>query len=178
MHNDVESILFSEEQLQNICKKLGKQITEDFKGQEVLVVGVLKGSFIFLGDLVKRIDGDLNIDFIDASSYYNGTETTSHVTISKDLSIDPAGKCVLIVEDIVDSGNTANFLVDYMRAKKAKDVKFCTLFDKPERRKVPFTPDYIGATVDNNFIVGYGLDYAEKYRHLPYIGILKESVYL
>lgn len=178
MHNDVEKILFSEEELKKICQRLGKQITKAFEGQKVLVVGVLKGSFIFLGDLVKNIDGDLNIDFIDASSYYNGTQTTSHVTISKDLSIDPDGKCVLIVEDIVDSGNTANFLVDYMKAKNAKDVKFCTLFDKPKRRQVAFTPDYIGASVDDNFIVGYGLDYAENYRHLPYIGILKESVYL
>src|SRR5574344_2237747 len=115
MHNDVEKILFSEDELKKICQRLGKQITKDFEGQKVLVVGVLKGSFIFLGDLVKNIDGDLNIDFIDASSYYNGTQTTSHVTISKDLSIDPDGKCVLIVEDIVDSGNTANFLVNYMK---------------------------------------------------------------
>lgn len=177
LHKDVESILLSQEKLEKIVKSLAKQIEKDYNDKEFIMVGLLKGSVVFMADLMKRINLDFSIDFIVASSYGSGTESSGKVKIVSDLTQPVAGKDVLIVEDIVDSGNTLNFVMNYLMTKGANDVKVCTLCDKPSRRKVPFTPDYCGAEIPDEFIVGYGLDYDELYRNLPYIGILKRSVY-
>lgn len=177
MHKDVESILISQEKLENIVNSLAKQIEKDYNGREFIMVGLLKGSIVFMAELMTKIDLDFEIDFMVASSYGGGTESSGKVKILKDLSVDPKGKDILIVEDIVDSGNTLNFVVNHLVTQGAKSVKICTLCDKPSRRKVPLVPDYCGAEIPDEFIVGYGLDYDEKYRNLPYIGILKRSVY-
>lgn len=177
MHKDVESVLISQEKLENIVKSLAKQIEKDYNGREFIMVGLLKGSIVFMAELMTKINLDFEIDFMVASSYGGGTESSGKVKIIKDLSISAKDKDILIVEDIVDSGNTLNFVVNHLVSAGARDVKIVTLCDKPSRRKVPLTPDYCGAEIPDEFIVGYGLDYDEKYRNLPYIGILKRSVY-
>ena len=177
MHKDVESVLLSEKQLEIIVNSLAKKIEKDYNGKEFIMVGLLKGSVAFMADLMKKIDLDFSIDFMVASSYGSGTESSGKIKIISDLTQPVEGKDVLIVEDIVDSGNTLNFICNYLVTKGAKDVRVVTLCDKPARRKVPFTPDYVGTEIPDEFIVGYGLDYDEKYRNLPYIGILKRSVY-
>jgi hypoxanthine phosphoribosyltransferase len=170
---DVGGVLLTEKEIKNRVKELGKQISEDYKGEDIFVVGVLKGSFIFMSDLVRELDGDVSVDFIVASSYGDATETTGSVEIKKDLDRSPAGKNVLIVEDIIDSGVTLKYLRDfYFAGKGAKSVKICTLLDKPSRRKTDVIPDYSGFTVDDRFIIGYGLDYAEQFRQLPHITYL------
>lgn len=174
---EVGGIMLTEEQLKERVKELGRQISEDYKGEEILAVGVLKGSIIFMADLVRAIDGDVTFDFLVASSYGDGTETSGAVQIKKDLDRSPAGKNVLIIEDIIDSGVTLKYLKDsYFAGKGAKTVKIVTLLDKPARRKTDVVPDYSGFTVDDRFIVGYGLDYAEKFRQLPHITYLTEIV--
>ena len=177
LHKDVESVLISQEKLENIVKTLAKQIEKDYNDKEFMMVGLLKGSVVFMTDLMKQINLDFPIDFIIASSYVSGTESSGRVKIVSDLTLSCEKKDILIVEDIVDSGNTLNFVINYLMTKGANSVKVCTLCDKPIRRKVPLTPDYCGAEIPDEFIVGYGLDYAELYRNLPYIGILKRSVY-
>lgn len=170
---EVGGVLLTEEQIKERVKEIGKQISEDYKGENILVVGVLKGSFVFMSDLVRAIDGDVNTDFIVASSYGDATETSGSVEIKKDLDRSPAGKNVLIVEDIIDSGVTLKYLKDhYFAGKGAKSVKVCTLLDKPARRKTDVIPDYSGFTVEDKFIIGYGLDYAEQFRQLPHITYL------
>ncbi len=174
---EVGGILLTEEQLQTRVKELGKQISEDYKGEEIMCIGVLKGSVIFMADLVRAIEGNVTFDFLVASSYGDGTETTGSVQIKKDLDRSPAGKNVLIIEDIIDSGVTLKYLKDsYFAGKGAKSVKIVTLLDKPARRKTDVVPDYSGFTVDDRFIIGYGLDYAEQFRHLPHITYLTEKV--
>jgi hypoxanthine phosphoribosyltransferase len=170
-------VLISQEKLENIVKTLAKQIEKDYNDKEFMMVGLLKGSVVFMTDLMKQINLDFPIDFIIASSYGSGTESSGRVKIVSDLTLSCEKKDILIVEDIVDSGNTLNFVMNYLMTKGANSVKVCTLCDKPSRRKVPLTPDYCGAEIPDEFIVGYGLDYAERYRNLPYIGILKRSVY-
>ena len=177
MHKDVESILISQEKLENTVKSLAKQIEKDYNGKEFIMVGLLKGSIVFMAELMTKINLDFTIDFMVASSYGGGTESSGKVKIVKDLSISPKDKDILIVEDIVDSGNTLNFVISHLVSQGAASVRVCTLGDKPSRRRVPLTPDYCGAEIPDEFIVGYGLDYDEKYRNLPYIGILKRSVY-
>ena len=177
MHKDVESILISQEKLENIVKSLAKEIEKDYNGKEFIMVGLLKGSIVFMAELMTKIDLDFDIDFMVASSYGGGTESSGKVKIVKDLSISPKDKDILIVEDIVDSGNTLNFVINHLVSRGAKAVQVCTLCDKPDRRKVPLVPDYCGAVIPDEFIVGYGLDYDEKYRNLSYIGVLKRSVY-
>lgn len=177
MHKDVESILISEKQLEKIVNSLAKKIEKDYNDKEFIMVGLLKGSVAFMADLMKKIDLDFNIDFMVASSYGSGTESSGRVKIVSDVTMPVKDKDILIVEDIVDSGNTLNFVINYLITKGAKSVKVATLCDKPSRRKVPLTPDYCGTEIPDEFIVGYGLDYDEKYRNLPYIGILKRSVY-
>ena len=177
MHKDVESILISQEKLENTVKSLAKQIEKDYNGKEFIMVGLLKGSIVFMAELMTKINLDFTIDFMVASSYGGGTESSGKVKIVKDLSISPKDKDILIVEDIVDSGNTLNFVINHLVSQGAASVRVCTLCDKPSRRRVPRTPDYCGAEIPDEFIVGYGLDYDEKYRNLPYIGILKRSVY-
>ena len=169
----VGGILLTEDEIKEKVKELGRRISADYDGDNILVVGVLKGSFVFMSDLIRAIDGNVNIDFIVASSYGNSTETSDSVEIKKDLDRSPAGKNVLIVEDIIDSGVTLKYLKDfYFAGKGAKSVKVCTLLDKPARRKTDVVPDYTGFTVDDKFIVGYGLDYAEQFRQLPHITYL------
>ena len=177
LHKDVESVLISQEKLENIVKSLAKQIEKDYNDKEFIMVGLLKGSMVFMADLMKQIDLDFSIDFMIASNYGSGTESSGKVKIVSDLTLSCEKKDILIVEDIIDSGNTLNFVINYLMTKGANSVRVCTLCDKPSRRKVPLTPDYCGAEIPDEFIVGYGLDYAERYRNLPYIGILKRSVY-
>ena len=170
---DVGGVLLTEEEIKERVKELGKQISADYEGEDIFVVGVLKGSFVFMSDLVRAIDGNVSIDFLVASSYGDATETSGSVQIKKDLDRSPSGKNVLIVEDIIDSGVTLKYLKDYYFAGKgAKSVKICTLLDKPARRKTDVVPDYSGFTVDDKFIIGYGLDYTEQFRQLPHITYL------
>ena len=174
---DVEKILVSEEQLSEINKRLGAQITKDFEGKNLLVLGILKGCVFFMTDLVRNIDLPMCIDFMTVSSYGSGTESTGRVKITKDIDIDIQGYDVLIVEDILDSGKTLNYVSDILKTRGANSIKIVTLLDKPERRVAPITPDYVGCDVPDEFVVGYGLDYDQKYRNLPYIGQLRRSVY-
>ena len=177
MHQDVERILFTEEELAARVKELGAQITRDYQGKNLVVASVLRGSYIFMADLTRSIDLPLSVDFMAVSSYGAGTVSSGQVEIKKDLSDSIEGKDLLIVEDILDSGNTLYYLMDVLRARKPASIKICTLMDKPDRRVKPITADYIGFTIPDAFVVGYGLDYDEKYRNLPYVGILKPSVY-
>ncbi len=176
-HPNIEKVLVSQEKLEKIVNSLAKQIEIDYNDKEFVMVGLLKGSIVFMADLMKKVNLDFTIDFMVASSYGSGTESSGKVKLLKDLEISPENKDILIVEDIVDSGNTLNFITNYLMTRGARSVKICTLCDKPARRKVPLTVDYCGTEIPDEFIVGYGLDYDEKYRNLPYIGVLKESVY-
>lgn len=178
MHDDVQEILFTEEQLKNRVRELGAAISRDFAGKEpVLLVSVLRGSYIFMADLSRSINIPVQIDFMSVSSYGAGTKTSGQVEIKKDLSDSIEGVHVIVVEDILDSGNTLSYLMNVLSARRPASISLCTLLDKPERREKPITADYVGFTVPNAFIVGYGLDYAERYRNLPYIGVLKPEIY-
>ena len=177
MHKDVERVLYSEEELRRRVKELGEQITADYRGRSPLLVSILRGSYIFMADLARAIGLDVTVDFMAVSSYGAGTVSTGQVEIKKDLSDSIEGRDVIIVEDILDSGNTLYYLTEVLRARKPASIRICALMDKPERRTKPITADYAGFTIPDAFIVGYGLDYAERYRNLPYVGILKPSVY-
>ena len=177
MHNDIENVLVSEKELENIVNSLAKKIEKDYNGKDFIMVGLLKGSIAFMVDLMRKVNLDFSIDFIVASSYGSGTISTGRVDIQKDISQSVEGKDILIVEDIVDTGNTLEFISKYLLAKKAGSVKICTLFSKPQRRVADINVDYVGMVIPDAFVVGYGLDYDEKYRNLPYVGVLKPSVY-
>lgn len=177
MKNDIESVLISEEELQKKVKELGSQLTEEYKDRFPLAIGVLKGATLFMADLLKRIDTHLEMDFMDVSSYGKSTVSSGEVKIIKDLNASVEGRDILIIEDIIDSGLTLSYLVELFHYRKAKSVKVVTLLDKPTGRKADIQADYVGFIVPDAFVVGYGLDYAEKYRNLPYIGILKPRVY-
>ncbi len=177
MHKDIQEILFSEKEIENIVNSIAKQIEKDYNGKDFIMVGLLKGSVAFMVDLMKKINLDFSIDFIVASSYGSGTQSSGRVNIQKDISQSVEGKDILIVEDIIDSGHTLDFITKYLNAKKAKSVRICTLFNKPDRREVDIPVEYSGAVIPDAFIVGYGLDFNERYRNLPYVGILKPSVY-
>ncbi len=177
MHKDIDRILVDEEEIQEIVGRLAAEIDRDYKDKDWLMVGVLKGSIMFMADLMKAMENDFKIDFVVVSSYADGTESTGRVNVLKDISQSIVGKDLLIVEDIIDSGNTLSFLVTYFMAKGANSVKMVTLFDKPDRRVKEVPVAYVGKVIPDEFIVGYGLDYAEKYRTLPYVGILKPEVY-
>lgn len=177
MKNDLERILLSERKINAKIKQLGKQISKDYKGKNLLLVGVLKGSCVAMTDLMREVSIPCAIDFMCVSSYGSGVESSGTVNITKDLSVDIADYDVLIVEDILDSGNTLFKLTKLLRERNPKSVKICTLLDKPERRTADIKPDYNGFVIADEFVVGYGLDYDEKYRNLPYIGVLKKSVY-
>ncbi|MFC2662918.1 MAG: hypoxanthine phosphoribosyltransferase [Eubacterium sp.] len=166
-------VLFTEQDICDKAEELGEQITHDYQGEDLIVVGTLKGAVMWMSELVKRIDLDLKMDFVSASSYGSGTTSSGVVKITKDLSMDIYQKNVLIVEDIIDTGTTLNYLTKKFKERGPKSVKICTMLDKPSRRRVPLTPDYKGFTVDDLFIVGYGLDYDQKYRNLPYISYLE-----
>lgn len=178
MSKDIESVLFTEEQLKTRVAELGAQITKDYEGKDnILLVSVLRGSYIFMADLSRAIDLPLTIDFMSVSSYGGGTVSSGQVEIKKDISLNLEGYHVIIVEDILDSGNTLYYLTQMLRVRKAASIAVCTLLDKPDRRTKPITADYAGFQVPDAFVVGYGLDYDQKYRNLPYIGILKPEVY-
>lgn len=177
MNDDIKKVLIDESELKSIVKRLGEEITADYKDKNVLLIGVLKGSVIFMADLMREIGVPCNIDFMAVSSYGNGTESSGRVKINKDLDNDIQGKDIIIIEDILDSGKTLYYIRDILSARKPSSIKICTLFDKPERREADIKADYVGSLVPNEFIVGYGLDYSEYYRNLPFIGVLKESVY-
>ncbi|ASV67698.1 hypoxanthine phosphoribosyltransferase [Cytobacillus sp. FSL W7-1323] len=177
MRNEIEKILITEEELQQKVRELGGLLTEEYDGRFPLVIGVLKGAMPFMSDLIKRIDTHLEMDFMDVSSYGNSMVSSGEVKILKDLDTSVEGRDVLIIEDIIDSGLTLSYLVELFRYRKAKSIKIVTLLDKPTGRKAAIKADIVGFNVPDEFVVGYGLDYAEKYRNLPYIGILKPEVY-
>ncbi len=177
MHEDLREVLVDEVRLQARIKELGRQITADYQGKDVILVGILKGALPFLADLMRAIELDVSYDLMAVSSYGASTKTSGTVRIIKDLDEEIEGKDVIIVEDIVDTGLTLNYLLENLRSRKVNSLKICTLLDKPSRRKVDIKPDYNGFEIPDVFVVGYGLDYAEKYRNLPYIGVLKEEVY-
>jgi len=171
---DKPKVLISEEEIKSKVKELGSIITRDYADKKLLLVAILKGSVIFLADLMREIDLDLSIDFMIVSSYGNGTESHGNIKIVKDLDQDLSDYDMLIVEDILDTGHTLSELSSIFKIRNVRSIKICTLLDKPSRRVADITADYTGFTVENKFIVGYGLDYSEKYRNLPYIGILGE----
>jgi hypoxanthine phosphoribosyltransferase len=177
MINDINKILLSEEELGQKISELGNTISKDYANGDLVLVGVLKGSVMFMADLLKKITIPCSMDFMAVSSYGNSTTSSGVVRILKDLDFEIEGKDVLVVEDIIDSGVTLKYLVEYLKARKANSLEIVCLLDKPERRKANIAVKYVGFTVPDEFLVGYGLDYAEKYRNLPYIGILKEEVY-
>lgn len=176
IERDIKEILISEEELKEICKNLGAQISKDYAGKNLLLVSVLKGAVVFLADLLREITCDCEIDFMSVSSY-NGSKTTGIVKFKKDLDVSPIGRDILIVEDILDSGITLSYLRKVLEDRQASSIKICTLLDKPENRRADIAADYIGKVVPNEFVVGYGLDYDERYRNLPFVGILHPSVY-
>lgn len=176
MLNDIERVLISEEELQAKVKEMGRKISEDFRGKEPLFVGVLKGCFIFMSDLLRNVDIHCTMDFMAVSSY-SGTSSTGAVKINKDLNQDIEGRHIIIVEDILDSGVTLSYLKKYLEVRKPASISIATLLDKPARRKAEVYADYSCFEVPDAFVVGYGLDYNEVYRNLPYIGVLKPEMY-
>ena len=177
IRDDIKEILYSEEQLAKRVKEMADEISNDYNGKELLIVGILKGSVIFTSDLIKNITIPCEIDFMAVSSYGNSTKTSGVVRILKDLDNDIENKHVLIVEDIVDTGTTLSYLLEYLKARKAASIEIVALLDKEARRTSNVSTKYKGFDVPDEFIVGYGIDYAEKYRNLPFIGSLKEEIY-
>ena len=175
--NEIAKILLSKEEIEEIVARLGAEITKDYKDKNLLVVSVLKGSVMIMADLLRQIKIPCRIDFMAVSSYGAGTASSGNVKIIKDLDINLEGFDILIVEDILDSGATLSSLKEILLTRKPNSVKICTFLDKPERRKVNIVADYIGAEIPDEFVVGYGLDYDEKYRNLPYVGVLSPAVY-
>ena len=178
MNADIAEILLTQEQIAERVGELGRQISSDYEGKDLLLVGILKGAFVFLADLIRNISIPLTIDFVAISSYRSSTELGGIVKVVKDLDCDVEGKDVLIVEDIVDTGWTLkmSYLADNLFARKAASVRVCTLLDKPDRRQVELDLDYVGFVIPNKFVVGYGLDFNGLHRNLPFIGVLKEDV--
>lgn len=180
MKNDIDYILVSEKEIDETVTRIAAEIDRDYPDRErdLLLLCILKGSVVFMGDLMKKIERPVEIDFMKVSSYGNGTTTTGKVNIMLDLHrTDLANLDILVVEDIIDSGKTLSYLVDYLKLAGARSVRTCTMLDKPDRRQVDFSPDYTGRIIPDEFVVGYGLDYDEKYRTLPFIGVLKREIY-
>ena len=177
MHKDVERILVSEEEINSIVSRISDRINQDLNGEPLLVVIILKGSTPFAMDLIRKLDMPVEIDFMQVSSYGKSTETSGFINVKRDLEQDVTGKNILIVEDIIDSGNTLFKLKNLFESRNAKSVRICTMLDKPSRRVTEVKVDYSGIEIPDEFVVGYGLDYDEQYRNLPYVGILKRSVY-
>lgn len=178
MDNDILKVLISEEEIHKIVHRLGKEIEEDYRGKDLVVVGILRGSVVFMTDLIREIDLHLDIDFMDVSSYGDGMESTGIVKILKDLEESIKGRHVLIVEDIVDTGRTVKHLQGLLEYREATSIEVCTFLDKPTRREISgLEVKYVGTEVPNEFVVGYGLDFSQKYRNLPYVGILKPEIY-
>ncbi len=178
LHKDIFEELMSEEELDKTVSDIAARINADYEGKELVIVGILKGSVIFLADLLRKITVDgCQLDFLQASSYHSGSVSSGNVKIVKDVTCNVKERDVLVVEDILDTGNTLSFVKEHLLSKGASSVKICTLFDKPGRRKKPVTADYTGKVIEDLFIVGYGLDYSERYRNLPYVGVLKSEIY-
>ncbi len=178
IENDVERVLISKEQIDEIEDRMAAQISKDYKDKNLLLLCILKGSVVFFSDLMRKITLPMQIDFMKVTSYGKGSKSTGNVRILLDLHREDFSELdVLIVEDIIDSGRTLSTLVEYLKMKGCRSVKTATLLDKPSRREVEFTPDYSGQIIPDEFVIGFGLDYAERYRELPYVGILKPSVY-
>ncbi len=177
MRDDIMETLVSEEQLRARVRELGQQISRDYCGQEVVLVSVLKGSVVFMADLMREIDLHTEIDFMVVSSYGSGTVSTGAVKMLKDIYVNIEGKNVIIVEDILDTGKTLHYIRNLLLARRPSSIRICTLLDKPERRAADIDADYSGFVVPDEFVVGYGLDYDERYRNLPFIGVLKPSIY-
>ena len=177
MEEDIQKILLTEEEISKKVKELGKTITQDYKEKDLIIVSILKGASVFTADLIRSIDLFCKIDFMAVSSYGNCAVSSQEVKIIKDISYDVQGKDILIVEDIVDTGITLNYLIKMLINRKARSIQVVTLLDKPEGRKEKISVKYVGFTMPNEFLVRYGLDYAERYRNLPYIGVLKAKVY-
>ena len=178
MHNNILRVLITEEQIKNRVAELGRQITEDYKGKDLVFVGVLKGVVVFFSDLVRAVDLPCEFDFMWVSSY-QGTNSTGKLVVKRDVSADLKDRHVVILEDIFDTGNSLEFTYNHLLTKEPASVRICTFLDKPERRRAGVTvkADYVGFTVPNEFVVGYGMDFDEKYRNLPYIGVLKPEAY-
>ena len=176
LNDDVSKVLVSKEELKEICKRLGEQISKDYEGKNLLLVSVLKGAVVFMADLLREISCDCRIDFMAVSSY-SGTKTTGVVKFKKDLDINPDGCDILLVEDILDSGITLAYLKSVLVDRHAASIKVCTLLDKPQNRQADIKADYIGKVIPDEFVIGYGLDYDEKYRNLPFVGVLSPKVY-
>ena len=177
LEKDIDHILFSEEQLKARVREIAGQIDRDFAGKEPMLISVLRGSFIFMADLMRSITLPCTVDFMAVSSYGAGTTSSGQVKITKDLSESIEGRDIIVVEDILDGGNTLSYLLQILQARHPASMKLCTLLDKPDRRIKPVHVDYSGFSIPDEFVVGYGLDFAEKYRNLPYIGVLKPCVY-
>ena len=177
MNDDILRVLYSEEELEAKCAELGAQISKDYEGKNLLLVSVLKGAVVFMTDLMRHLTVPCSIDFMVVSSYGSGVKTSGVVKIVKDLDADLAGKDLLIVEDILDTGMTLHYLKQLLQDRNPNSIRIATLLDKPERRRAAVRADYVGYQVPDEFVVGYGLDYDEKYRNLPYVGILKPEVY-
>ncbi|WP_284140756.1 MULTISPECIES: hypoxanthine phosphoribosyltransferase [unclassified Virgibacillus] len=178
MHNDMEKVLITEEEIAAKCKELGEKLTEEYNGKFPLAIGVLKGAMPFMSDLLRNVETHLEMDFMDVSSYGGkNMQSSGEVKIVKDLDTKVEGRDLLIIEDIIDSGLTLSYLVDLFKYRKAKSIKIVTLLDKPSGRSAKIKADLVGFEVPNEFVVGYGLDYDEKYRNLPYIGVLKPKIY-
>ena len=177
LYGDLSKLLVTREEIADAVKKLGQRITADYQGKNVVMIGILKGAVVFFADLIREIDLPLSIDFMVVSSYGASTKTSGVVQVVKDVSCDITGMDVLIVEDIVDSGMTLSYLKKYLSSRGAASIRIVTLLDKPERRRVDLTADYFCFTIPDEFVVGYGLDYAEKYRNLPDIGVLHPRIY-
>ena len=177
LDKDIEKVLVSSDEINEIAKKLGKQLAEDYKDKFPLVIGLLKGCVPFMGNLLIEMDIHLEIGFMDVSSYHGGIESSGDIKIEKDLGIAVQDRDIIIAEDIVDTGKTLNVVMDLLKYRGAKSVEIVTLLDKPAGRVVELKPKYVGAVIPKEFVVGYGLDFEEKYRNLPYVGVLKKEVY-
>ncbi len=177
MMDDIERVLISEKELQEAVNRIGAQISEDYEGKNLVLVSILKGSLVFMADLMRAIKIPCEIDFMSVSSYGSGVKTSGVVKIIKDLDENLEGKDILLVEDILDSGKTLSYISALLAARNPASIRICTLLDKPERREADVRADYSGFPVPDEFVVGYGLDYAQKYRNVPYIGVLKPEIY-
>jgi len=177
MNKDLDKILFTAEQIKERIEELGAQITKDYAGKKLMLLGVLKGCYVFLADLARNIDLDVEIQFLIASSYGFESVSSGKVNVSNAIDFEVKGKDVILIEDILDTGVTLTALHAMIIKQKPASLKTCTLLDKPERREMPYSADYTGFTCPNEFVVGYGLDYAERYRNLPYVAVLKKEVY-
>ncbi len=177
MLDDIAYVLLSEQQIEKRVSEIAAIINSDYAGKQPIIVSVLRGSFIFMADLVRKLDMKCTVDFMYVSSYENRSVTTGAVRIVKDLDTEIEGQDVIIIEDILDSGLTLQYLKELLMTRKPSSIRLCSLLDKPSRRRAPVTADYVGFEVPDAFVVGYGLDYAQKYRNLPFIGVLKPRIY-